>query len=128
MRKVPLLGKTACGEPIYSPSFEDGFALLNSETEADFALEAQGESMAGVGIHTGDVVFFLAQEEVDNGQLAAVFVGGEVTLKRVYYYPDKNKLVLSSENPEFEPLVYIGAELDEIRIIGRAVVHLRMIK
>ena len=125
MRKVPLLGKTACGEPIYSPNFDNGFALLNSDIPADFALEAQGESMSGIGIHSGDVIFFVAADIVDNGEIAAVVVGEEVTLKRVYYYPDKNKLILSSENPAFEPLVYIGSELDEIRIVGRAVAQLR---
>lgn len=125
MRKVPLLGKTACGQPIYSPSFDDGFALINSDIPADFALEAQGESMSGIGIHSGDVIFFVAADIVDNGEIAAVVVGEEVTLKRVYYYPDKNKLILSSENPAFEPLVYIGSELDEIRIVGRAVAQLR---
>lgn len=125
MRKVPLLGKTACGEPIYSPNFDNGFALLNSDIPADFALEAQGESMSGVGIHSGDVIFFVAADMVDNGQIAAVVVGEEVTLKRVYYYPNNNKLILNSENPAFEPLVYIGSELDEIRIIGRAIAQLR---
>ncbi|MCI8388954.1 MAG: helix-turn-helix domain-containing protein [Clostridiales bacterium] len=127
MKKVPLLGKVACGEPIYSPNYDDGFALLNSDVAADFALVAKGESMAGVGIHSGDVVFFHEQDMVDNGQIAAVFVDDEVTLKRVYYYREKNKLVLNSENPEFEPLVYLGEELNHIHIIGKAVAQLRKI-
>lgn len=125
MRKVPLLGKVACGQPIYSPSFDDGFALINDDIPADFALIAKGDSMTGVGIRDGDVVFFREQDMVDNGQIAAVFVDDEVTLKRVVYYREKNKLILYSENPTFEPLVYIGEELDHIHIIGRAVAHLR---
>ena len=125
MRKVPLLGKVACGQPIYSPSFDDGFALINDDIPADFALVAKGDSMTGVGIHDGDVVFFREQDMVDNGQIAAVFVDDEVTLKRVVYYREKNKLILYSENPAFEPLVYIGSELDEIIIIGRAIAQLR---
>lgn len=125
MRKIPLLGKTACGEPIYSPNYDDGYALLNEDYEADFALQAQGDSMTGAGIQSGDIVFFIAQETVDNGQIAAVFIDEEVTLKRVYYYKEKNKLILQPENPAYEPLVYVGEELDSIRIIGRAVAHLR---
>jgi len=39
----------------------------------------------------------------------------------VYYYPDKNKLVLNPENPRYEPLVYLKEELEQIRILGRAV-------
>ena len=125
MKKVPLLGKTACGEPIYSPNFDNGFALINSDILADFALEAQGDSMIDAQIKDGDVVFFIAQEIVDNGQIAAVFIDNEVTLKRVYYYPNKNKLVLKPENSKYEPMVYDGEELNNIRIIGRAVAHLR---
>ena len=125
MRKVPLLGKVACGQPIYSPNFDDGFALINDDIPADFALVAKGDSMTGVGIHDGDVVFFREQDMVDNGQIAAVFVDDEVTLKRVVYYREKNKLILYSENPAFEPLVYLGEELDHIHIIGRAIAQLR---
>ncbi len=125
MKKIPLLGKTACGEPIYSPDFDNGFALLGEGFDADFALLAKGDSMIGAGIHDGDIVYFKEAQIVDNGQLAAVFVDDEVTLKRVYYYGDKNKLVLQPENSSYEPLVYVGAELDSVRIIGRAVAHLR---
>ncbi len=125
MKKVPLLGKTACGEPIYSPNYDDGFALLPEEFAADFALEAKGDSMTGAHINDGDIVYFVAQDMVDNGQIAAVAIGEEVTLKKVYYYRESNKLVLQPENPNYEPLIYTGEELNSIRIIGRAVAHLR---
>ena len=58
---------------------------------------------------------------VDNGDIAAVIIDNEATLKRVYYYPEKNKLMLVAENPAFEPLVYINEELNYIRILGKAV-------
>ncbi len=125
MKKVPLLGKVACGEPIYSPNFENGYALLSDDFSADFALEAKGDSMTGAHIEDGDIVYFVEQDMVDNGQIAAVVIEDEVTLKRVYYYREKNKLVLQPENPKYDPLVYMGEELDHIRIIGLAVAHLR---
>lgn len=126
-KKIPLLGKTACGEPIFSPNLDDGFALLDEtfSAHADFALEAKGDSMSGAGIHNGDIVFFAAQEMVDPGQIAAVFVGEETMLKRVYYYPEENRIMLLSENPAHPPKTYSGPALDTIRIIGRAVAHLR---
>jgi len=127
MKKIPILGKTACGDPIFSPNYDDGYALIGENFEADFALEAKGDSMKDAGICDGDTVYFKEQDMVDNGQIAAVFIDGEVTLKRVYYYRDKNKLVLRPENPEYEPLVFVNGELDSIRIIGRAVAHLRKI-
>ena len=55
------------------------------------------------------------------GEIAAVIIGDEATLKLVYYYPDKQKLVLQAENPKYEPFVYVGSELDEINIIGKAI-------
>ena len=128
MRKVPILGGVACGEPIYSPNLDEEFALVNEDINADFALVAKGDSMINAGIGDGDVIYIQAQDMVDNGQIAAVIISEEVTLKRVYYYRDKNKLVLQPENPSYEPLVYMNEELNEIRILGRAVAQLRKIR
>lgn len=128
MKKVPLLGGIACGEPIFSPNLDEEFALINEDIAADFALVCKGDSMKDAGINDGDVVFIRKQEIVDNGQIAAVVIGEEVTLKRVFYYRDKNKLVLHPANPAYEPLVYTDYELEEIRILGRAVAQLRRIK
>ena len=58
---------------------------------------------------------------VNNGEIAAVIIDNEATLKRVYYYPNKSKLVLNPENPAYEPLVYLKDELNTIRILGKAV-------
>lgn len=58
---------------------------------------------------------------VDNGEIAAVIINDEATLKRVYYYPDKGKLMLQAENPKYEPLMYVGEELSGIRILGKAI-------
>ena len=104
------------------------FALVNENIGADFALICKGDSMTGAGISDGDVVYIRKQETVDNGQIAAVLVGEEITLKRVYYHPDKNQLVLRPESPAYEPLVYIGDELAEIQILGRVVARLQTIR
>lgn len=58
---------------------------------------------------------------VNNGEIAAVIIEDEATLKRVYYYPDAAKLVLNAENPKYEPLVYVGDELNQIHILGKAI-------
>ncbi len=69
----------------------------------------------------GDIVFIRKTPIVENGSIAAVIIGDEATLKRVYYYPQQKKLILNAENPRYEPLVYIGEELDRICILGKAV-------
>lgn len=126
MRKVPLLGAIACGEPIYKE--EDEWISLPTDIKADFCLRCEGDSMINARIHDGDIVFIKTCPEVENGQIAAVSINNEVTLKRVYYYKDKNKIVLNPENPSYEPFVYTNEELDDIRILGRAVTFLSSVK
>ena len=77
--------------------------------------------MIGARIYDGDIVFIRSQSTVDNGEIAAVIINDEATLKRVYYYPNEEKLILSPENPRYAPLVYIRDELESIKILGKAV-------
>ena len=77
--------------------------------------------MINARIFDGDIVFIRSQNSVDNGEIAAVIINDEATLKRVYYYPNEEKLILSPENPKYAPLVYIKEELNDIKILGKAV-------
>ena len=120
-KKVPLLGDIACGKPIWAEQTYGEFINVSDDVDADFCLRASGDSMIGARIYDGDIVFIKKQDMVNNGEIAAVIIDNEATLKRVYYYPEKNKIVLNPENPAFEPLVYINEELNEIRILGKAV-------
>ncbi|MBR2474805.1 MAG: helix-turn-helix domain-containing protein [Clostridia bacterium] len=120
-KKFRMLGEIACGKPIYASEDFETYVEAASDINADFCLTARGDSMIGARIHDGDVVFIKEQPIVENGQIAAVIIDDEATLKRWYYYPDKNKLVLNPENPKYEPLVYVGEELNTIRCLGRAV-------
>ena len=92
-----------------------------TEINADFCLKCAGDSMIGARILNGDIVFIRRQDMVENGEIAAVVIDDEATLKRVFYEPEKGKMVLQAENPRFQPLVYVGDELNEIRILGKAV-------
>ncbi len=119
-RRVPLLGEIACGEPIYADEEHEYSVPLSSNIEADFVLRAKGDSMIGAHIHDGDLVFFRQCDVVDNGKIAVVIIGDEATLKRVYFTPEKQQLVLMPENPAYRPLVYEGAELEQVRVMGEA--------
>ncbi len=120
-KKLPMLGSIACGVPIYAAEEHESYAAADADLDADFCLRAKGDSMIGARIFDGDTVFIRSQEAVDNGEIAAVIINDEATLKRVYYYPEDGKLILSPENPRYAPLVYVGRELDSIKIIGKAV-------
>lgn len=121
LKKFPLLGEIACGEPIFADEDRESFVMADMDINADFCLTAKGDSMINARIQDGDIVFIKEMPMVDNGEIAAVIIDDEATLKRVYYYPEKNKLVLQAENPKYEPWVYVNEELNEIRILGKAV-------
>ena len=121
VKRIPIIGEIACGKPIYANEEYESYAFSDGGVGADFCLKARGDSMTGARIFDGDIVFIRSQESVDNGEIAAVIIDDEATLKRVYYYPAEGKLILSPENPRYAPLVYVGEELSTIKILGKAV-------
>lgn len=121
VQKIPMLGSIACGQPIYANEEKESYVQVGTEINADFCLTARGDSMIGARIQDGDIVFCKAQNTVENGEIAVVLINDEATLKRVYFYPDKQKLVLQAENPKYEPFVYINEELADIKILGKAI-------
>ena len=119
MRKVPLLGTIACGEPILAAENMEGEVDIPKEIHADFALRCRGDSMINARIFDGDIVYIRQQDTVDNGEIAAVLIDNEATLKRVTLYEDH--IVLSPENPMYKPFVFWYEEMNTVRIIGKAV-------
>ncbi|MBE6645182.1 MAG: helix-turn-helix domain-containing protein [Ruminococcaceae bacterium] len=127
-KNLPLVGTIACGEPIYASEEYGSFVTINSDIDASFCLRAKGDSMIGARIYDGDLVFIREQYTVDNGEIAAVIINDEATLKRVYYYPEEAKIILTPENPKYAPLVYINEELNSIKILGKAVAFQSIIR
>ncbi len=127
-KKLPIMGEIACGKPIFAEESYDGYIDIEEGINADFCLRAKGDSMIGARIMDGDIVIVKKQDMVQNGEIAVVLIDDEATLKRAYYYPDKNKLILNPENPKYEPLVFIGEELNSIRILGKAVAFQSVIR
>ncbi len=119
MVRVPLLGNIACGEPITAEENIETYLNMPEEIKGTFALRCKGDSMINARIFDGDIVFIREQPDVENGEIAAVLIDNEATLKRVYKYD--NRIELRAENPTFKPLSYEGETLADIRILGKAV-------
>lgn len=119
MKKVPLIGSIACGTPITAEQNIEKMVDVPENIRCDFSLTCHGDSMIDAGIHDRDVVYIHIQPEVENGQIAAVRIGEEATLKRVYY--SGGTLTLMPANPAYAPMVYTGPQLEEVQIEGRAV-------
>lgn len=119
MKKIPLIGAIACGEPITAEQNIEKMVDVPENIRCDFSLTCHGDSMVDAGIHDKDVVYIRIQPEVENGEIAAVRIDGEATLKRVYYNP--GTLTLMPANPAYAPMVYTGSQLEEVHIEGKAV-------
>lgn len=119
MNKIPLIGSIACGAPILAEEHIDDYVDIPNHINANFALTCKGDSMINARIFDGDIVYIRQQDTVDNGQIAAVLIDGEATLKRVRLFEDH--ISLEPENPQYRPLVYWGEEMNAVRILGKAV-------
>ena len=121
LKKFPLLGEIACGKPIFANEDRESYILAGSDIHADFCLRAKGDSMINARILDGDIVFIRKQDMVDNGEIAAVAIGDDVTLKRVVYYPEQNLLILKAENSKYQDMIYTQDQLDQVYILGKAI-------
>ena len=119
MRKIPLVGSIACGTPILAEENREGDVDIPEHIHADFALRCKGDSMINARIYDGDIVYIRQQDTVEHGQIAAVLIDDEATLKRVHLFDDH--IVLEAENPQYRPRTFWGEEMRSIRILGRAV-------
>ncbi len=125
-KEVPLLGTIACGEPILATENIEMYIKVDESIPADFALKCKGDSMINARIFDGDIVYIRSQPDVEDGEIAAVLIGDEATLKKVRKFP--NKLVLCACNPMYDDFEYKNEQLDDIRILGKAVAFFSIIK
>ena len=118
-KKIPLLGKIAAGQSVMAEECFDSYVQCGTDIHADFCLRVQGDSMINARIYDGDIVFIHKQPEVENGEIAAVAIDDEVTLKRVYM--SDNFVELRAENPKYKPMVFNQSNCLNFRILGKAI-------
>lgn len=125
--KVPLLGNIACGSPVLAVENIEDYIDMDKSVHADFALRCKGDSMINARILDGDIVYIRKQDNIENGEIAAVLIDectsvSEATLKRVYIYD--NKIRLCAENPQYKDRVFFENDMNKVRILGKAVAFL----
>lgn len=119
MKAIPLVGDIACGTPITAEENIIARVGVPAAWRADFALTCHGDSMAPK-IQDGDIVCIRKQPTVENGEVAAVRIDGEATLK--HFYRTGDTVTLMPDNPAAcAPLVYSGDEINQLVIEGKAV-------
>lgn len=118
-KKIPLIGTIAAGVPILAEEYFESYVEVGADLKVDFCLKVKGDSMINARINDGDIVFIRQQADVNDGEIAAVLIDNEATLKRVY--KRKDEVILVSENPSFKPIVYRNEIINHIRILGKAI-------
>lgn len=118
MRQIPRVGRIACGEPITAEENIEGYDETPAGWHADFSLLCVGDSMSPK-IEDGDIVAIRCQPQVNNGEIAAVRIGDEATLKMVFLHQDY--IELRPVNPTYPSIIRRREEMEEIRIEGKAV-------
>ena len=123
--KKPRLGAIACGKPILAVENISEYDEVPADIHCDFTLLCKGDSMIDARILDGDVVYIRQQPVVENGEIAAVRIGDEATLKKVYY--NGRRIILRACNPLYADMEYEGEELNDVEILGKAVAFSSMI-
>lgn len=120
MKRIPILGIIACGDPIFAQENYDGYFMIDKNLpEADFILRAKGDSMVEANIFNGDLVFLKKTNDVDNGRIAAVLIDDEATLKRVN--KDGKTVVLQPCNKNYKPIIIHDSDDKQVLILGEMV-------
>jgi repressor LexA len=136
-RGIPILGRVAAGSPILAvENVEEhvdlarefgcgagGGAGTGAGDDDLFLLRVRGDSMTGAGIHDGDLVLVRSQPAVEDGEIAAVVIGEEATVKRVRL--GRGGLRLEPANPRYAPAT-VDPE-DEVRIAGKVLMAVRTV-
>lgn len=117
-KKIPLLGTIAAGQPLIAEEQFESYVVAGANIHADFCLRVKGDSMVNARIYDGDIVFIRQQPVVSDGEIAAVLIDNEATLKRVY--KRDGGIILVAENPAYKP-IFCENGCSDVRILGKAI-------
>ena len=119
---IPLIGQVAAGTPILAEQNIEDYFYLDTSMRADFCLKVKGDSMIDANIKDGDVAFFRHQSNLENGEIGAIIIDDEATLKR--FYVDNGNIILQPENKNYPPIIISGGN---VSIAGKLVAVLTIV-
>jgi repressor LexA len=121
IKRIPILGTIAAGLPILAEENIEDYFYIDKSIKADFALRIKGDSMLGAGIFPNDIVFIKKQETLENGEIGAVLIEDEATLKK--FYRNNGTVVLQPENDKYQPIILTNGN---VKILGKLVAVLNI--
>ncbi|MBZ4643984.1 MAG: repressor LexA [Deferribacteres bacterium] len=122
-KQIPIIGKIKAGTPVISEENFEGYIDLDSFSNIQdcFFLKVEGDSMKNAGILDGDFALIKQQHILNNNEIGAFRINGEVTLKR--FKVQKNSILLKPENENYSAIIV--NETDSFEIIGKLIYILR---
>ncbi len=124
--EIPVLGHVSAGRLSFAEENVIGHVNVDAylvRSGQYFGLKVVGDSMTGAGIRDGDTVVVRHQPLAENGDIVVACVGDEATVKRLSYSP--SRIELRAENPKYRPIEIDSEQIDEFRVVGRVVAHVR---
>jgi len=121
VKRIPLLGQIAAGLPLLAEQNIEDYFNIDNRLKADFALRIKGDSMIGAGIFQDDIVFIRKQENLENGEIGAILIEDEATLKK--FYKENDTIILQAENDFYKPIILTNGD---VRILGKLVAVLNI--
>lgn len=118
---IPLIGTIAAGTPILAEENIEDYFNIDTKIKADFALRIKGDSMIGAGIFPGDIVFIHQQCEIENGEIGAILIENEATLKK--FYKEDGTVILQAENDNYKPMIFTNGN---VKVMGKLVAVLNI--
>jgi SOS-response transcriptional repressor LexA len=82
-----------------------------------FAAEVRGDSMTGVQLFDGDMVFFV-RGEINGDGIYVLAVDSDVYVKRVSFNPFTKQITIKSENERYEPMTVAQ---DRVTLLGKVI-------
>jgi SOS regulatory protein LexA len=132
---IPLLGRIAAGTAIAMPQTD--FPLFGSDSNITvlrdwipdnpdsskmFALEVEGDSMLGEGIHDGDTIIMRQTQTAENGDLVAVRIDDDDSFTLKKFYQTNGTVTLQPANSKMKP---IKVPAEKVHIEGKIVISIR---
>ena len=125
---VPVVGTIRAGRPLLAVENIEGNLTVDASIargEGLFALRVKGDSMIEAAIADGDFALIRPQPQVEQGEIAAVLINDEATIK--YFFREKEEIRLQPANSAMQPFI-IKEGVGEVTIAGKVVAIIRRLE
>ena len=115
---VPVIGEVKAGYDLYANEDIYGYEYCNNDEYGPgeyFYLKVKGDSMIGLRIGEGDIVFVRKQNYIYDKEIGVFLLdNNEVTIKKASFA--NNMLTLKAANPDYPDRKF---KPDEVKVLGK---------